>query len=107
MCILCRSYLWVLPTVNAPHQHQDSQVLSPRQLWFAVCCCLLVCDGLKPGFQTPCRKYQHDDAPAGTQLPEGELHWTRRTTILYPVLCSTAGLIAGLFGIGGGTGTNC
>lgn len=49
-----------------------------------------------------CRKYRHDDLPPGTEPAEGELHWTKRTTILYPLLCSTAGLIAGLFGIGGG-----
>lgn len=49
-----------------------------------------------------CRKYRHDDLPEGHQLPDGELHWTKKTTVLYPLLCSTAGLIAGLFGIGGG-----
>jgi uncharacterized membrane protein YfcA len=28
--------------------------------------------------------------------------WTPRTTLLYPLLCTAAGLIAGLFGVGGG-----
>eukprot|EP00877_Chromochloris_zofingiensis_P012770 jgi/Chrzof1/7747/Cz02g35090.t1 len=31
-----------------------------------------------------------------------ELRWTPVTTLLYPALCTMAGLIAGLFGIGGG-----
>ena len=33
---------------------------------------------------------------------EGDLHWDRRTTVLYPMLCVFAGIAAGLLGIGGG-----
>ena len=33
---------------------------------------------------------------------EGDLHWDRRTTALYPALCVFAGVAAGLLGIGGG-----
>lgn len=32
----------------------------------------------------------------------GEITWSNRTTLLYPLLCSTAGVAAGLFGVGGG-----
>eukprot|EP00775_Hariotina_reticulata_P007850 gene7850-8047_t len=48
------------------------------------------------------KKYRHDELPPGVLLPEGQLHWNRSTTLLYPMYCSAAGLIAGLFGIGGG-----
>ncbi|WIA31149.1 hypothetical protein OEZ86_001161 [Tetradesmus obliquus] len=48
------------------------------------------------------RKYNHDDLAPGHVLPEGQLHWTATTTLLYPAICSSAGLVAGLFGIGGG-----
>jgi hypothetical protein len=49
-----------------------------------------------------CRKYNHDSLVPGSVLPEGQLHWTATTTLLYPMICSSAGLVAGLFGIGGG-----
>lgn len=32
----------------------------------------------------------------------GDIEWSERNTILYPFLCSFAGLFAGLFGVGGG-----
>lgn len=31
-----------------------------------------------------------------------DIHWTPRNSLLYPVLCSVAGVVAGLFGVGGG-----
>jgi Sulfite exporter TauE/SafE len=33
---------------------------------------------------------------------EGDIEWNERNTIVYPFLCSFAGLLAGLFGVGGG-----
>jgi uncharacterized membrane protein YfcA len=33
---------------------------------------------------------------------EGDVHWTLKRSIIYPLLCSTAGLFAGMFGVGGG-----
>ena len=33
---------------------------------------------------------------------EGDIEWNEHNTILYPLLCSFAGLFAGLFGVGGG-----
>ena len=33
---------------------------------------------------------------------EGDIEWNERNTIIYPLLCSFAGLFAGLFGVGGG-----
>lgn len=31
-----------------------------------------------------------------------QVAWTPRNTILYPAICSLAGLVAGMFGVGGG-----
>lgn len=31
-----------------------------------------------------------------------QVTWTPRTTVLYPAICSLAGLVAGMFGVGGG-----
>ena len=33
---------------------------------------------------------------------EGDIVWDSRTTLVYPLICSTAGLFAGMFGVGGG-----
>ena len=33
---------------------------------------------------------------------DGEVEWNERSTIVYPAVCSLAGLIAGMFGVGGG-----
>ena len=36
-------------------------------------------------------------------VPEvGDINWTPRTTLTYPAACSCAGVIAGMFGVGGG-----
>ncbi|KAL4144614.1 hypothetical protein PRNP1_013743 [Phytophthora ramorum] len=32
----------------------------------------------------------------------GDIHWTRKTVVRFPLACGGAGLIAGLFGVGGG-----
>ncbi len=32
----------------------------------------------------------------------GTVHWTPKTTLLYPAIVTLAGLIAGMFGVGGG-----
>lgn len=39
---------------------------------------------------------------ADYEWTEGEIEWTPRNTIVYPLICSLAGLVAGLFGVGGG-----
>jgi uncharacterized membrane protein YfcA len=33
---------------------------------------------------------------------EGDVRWTPKSSFLYPLICSTAGLFAGMFGVGGG-----
>lgn len=33
---------------------------------------------------------------------DGQVEWNEHTTIVYPLVCSLAGLVAGLFGVGGG-----
>lgn len=38
----------------------------------------------------------------GHKLLEGDLTWTKKSTIQYPALCIFAGIAAGLLGIGGG-----
>ncbi|CAK0781249.1 hypothetical protein CVIRNUC_005324 [Coccomyxa viridis] len=47
------------------------------------------------------RQYEKRVA-AGYEWTEGEVEWTPRNTIVYPLICSMAGLVAGLFGVGGG-----
>jgi hypothetical protein len=48
----------------------------------------------------------HGDSGALLQvgiMPErGDIVWDPKTTVLYPAMCSFAGLIAGMFGVGGG-----
>jgi len=39
---------------------------------------------------------------AGYEYLEADIEWNERHTIIYPAICSIAGLCAGLFGIGGG-----
>jgi uncharacterized membrane protein YfcA len=43
-------------------------------------------------------------AREAAQFPfvEGDVRWTERNTIIYPLICIIAGLFAGMFGIGGG-----
>ncbi|OQS06739.1 hypothetical protein THRCLA_01235 [Thraustotheca clavata] len=38
----------------------------------------------------------------GYNYVKGDIIWTKRTTVLYPALCTVAGIAAGLLGIGGG-----
>jgi uncharacterized membrane protein YfcA len=38
----------------------------------------------------------------GAPRIEGDVEWNDRTTIIYPLICTLAGLFAGMFGIGGG-----
>ena len=33
---------------------------------------------------------------------EGDVAWDERNTLIYPAICSLAGLVAGAFGVGGG-----
>ena len=35
-------------------------------------------------------------------LAQGDLKWTPTSTVKFPLLCVTAGLFAGIFGVGGG-----
>jgi uncharacterized membrane protein YfcA len=36
------------------------------------------------------------------KFARGDVRWTTRTSVLFPVVCSVAGLAAGMFGVGGG-----
>ena len=38
----------------------------------------------------------------GYEFVEGDVMWGARETLLYPVCCTAAGILAGLFGVGGG-----
>jgi uncharacterized membrane protein YfcA len=69
--------------------------------------CVCACASCNLPLPPTLRKYRHDDLPAGHELPEGEIHWTTKSTLLYPLICTTAGLMAGLFGIGGGGSMLC
>ena len=35
------------------------------------------------------------------QWTEGDVEWDERNTVVYPLICSLAGLVAGMFGVGG------
>jgi len=39
---------------------------------------------------------------SGAEFKEGDITWDGRTTIIYPLVCTIAGVFAGLFGVGGG-----
>ena len=39
---------------------------------------------------------------AGYEWRAGDVDWNSTTTLTYPAICSLAGLIAGMFGVGGG-----
>jgi len=58
------------------------------------------------GFSSLVRCYllrlHHIKEVVGYPYVEGDIQWTPRATIIYPAICSGAGLCAGLFGIGGG-----
>ncbi len=53
-----------------------------------------------------CRTYllakAHKLRAAGEQPLEGDVEWNGATTLVYPALCTFAGLCAGVFGVGGG-----
>lgn len=52
-------------------------------------------------FQCFCRKYRRQVA-AGYDWSQGDIQWSERNSILYPAVSSLAGLVAGMFGVGGG-----
>ncbi|CAI5718101.1 unnamed protein product [Peronospora effusa] len=39
---------------------------------------------------------------SGYPFTEGDIHWTKRRVLIFPTLCTLAGVAAGLLGIGGG-----
>ena len=39
---------------------------------------------------------------AGYVWHEGDVEWNAVTTLTYPAICSLAGVVAGMFGVGGG-----
>eukprot|EP00884_Botryococcus_braunii_P020922 jgi/Botrbrau1/7513/Bobra.0019s0004.1 len=47
------------------------------------------------------RQYRSRKA-SGYLWQEGDIEWTSRSSIIFPILCSSAGIVAGAFGIGGG-----
>ncbi|KAL0027362.1 hypothetical protein WJX79_004711 [Trebouxia sp. C0005] len=44
----------------------------------------------------------HKQAGAGYCWQEGDIQWTERNSLVYPAVSSLAGLVAGMFGVGGG-----
>lgn len=52
-------------------------------------------------FQCSCRKF-HRQVAAGYDWSQGDIQWSERNSILYPAVSSLAGLVAGMFGVGGG-----
>ena len=73
---------------------------------------LLVATGENSGFVC-CKGLWFEGRPALNRIAEErqrlgipwaahDIRWTDKTTIIYPMICSIAGLVAGLFGVGGG-----
>ena len=58
------------------------------------------------GFTAQVRTYLGNQHKLKTRLnypyASGDIKWTPRNTVLYPALCTVAGIFAGMFGIGGG-----
>lgn len=44
----------------------------------------------------------HAKERAGYVWLEGDVEWSEWNTIVYPLICSLAGVVAGAFGVGGG-----
>lgn len=45
---------------------------------------------------------QREQWSSSSKAAAGIIHWTPRNSIAYPLICSIAGVFAGLFGVGGG-----
>lgn len=56
--------------------------------------------GVRWHLMAKCRQREAE----GYDAVEGDIHWDSKTTLLYPALCTTAGVCAGLFGVGGEQG---
>ncbi|CAD7963277.1 unnamed protein product [Amoebophrya sp. A25] len=50
----------------------------------------------------PPSTYAQSPPPQAASLPSDTIQWDRRNTITYPAICTAAGLMAGMFGVGGG-----
>ena len=50
---------------------------------------------------TACRKFEKQEE-ARYEWQEGDIQWTKRNSVVYPAVSSLAGLVAGMFGVGGG-----
>lgn len=48
-----------------------------------------------------CRTFRKQVA-SGYEWQQGDIHWSERNSIVYPAISSLAGLVAGMFGVGGG-----
>ena len=51
--------------------------------------------------QCSCRKFHRQEA-AGFDWQQGDIQWSEHNSIVYPAVSSLAGLVAGMFGVGGG-----
>ena len=47
-------------------------------------------------------KRHHEKEELGYKYVEGDIKWDEKATIDYPIICTLAGVCAGMFGIGGG-----
>ncbi|KAE8892768.1 hypothetical protein PF005_g3808 [Phytophthora fragariae] len=41
-------------------------------------------------------------AAVNYQYVDGDIHWTKKTVVYFPLACAVAGIVAGMFGVGGG-----
>ena len=72
------------------------------QYWLVVLSVVPVCGGVMLAVRRQLLQKGRLKAAAGLLCGGGNVKWSPRNTVLYPCICSLAGVFAGLFGVGGG-----
>jgi hypothetical protein len=72
------------------------------QYWLVVLSVVPVCVGVMLAVRQHLLHKGRLKAAAGVLCGGGNVKWSPRNTVLYPCICSLAGVFAGLFGVGGG-----
>uniref|UniRef100_A0A7S2WB47 Sulfite exporter TauE/SafE n=1 Tax=Rhizochromulina marina TaxID=1034831 RepID=A0A7S2WB47_9STRA len=81
---------------------KDEQPCGSPAYWTATIACIPWVFIFTLGYRRYLMKRQALKAEVGYRFLEGDVDWNERTTLIYPVLCTAAGFLAGMFGVGGG-----
>ncbi len=77
-----------------------------REYWLAAASMAPITLAVLAGVRHQLLSKQEDQqqlSQGGAAAPaEGDVVWTNRTTIVYPAICTGVGVVAGMFGVGGG-----